>query len=300
MLPEEAMRPVIFLDLYGEHVMKSSFVHVAILGGMGPISDASLLNKVISKISANNGDTTNVRIHLLSAAPPRRLIRILTTSLSYLLRVHSFLQSPYSVIFLASNTAHIFYSLMNYLGNGNVYNLCQDVALAAKLELARCGCPEGAVLILGTALARSRQLYDTYLSQYGIPFVNVSNLQDQHIQNQINIIKSGGHADDTVPSIIESILTASRIATPHNLSAASIGLILLGCTELPLAFPCLKNERTNEILIKGGEIANVDDLNVKSYLDKLHEEFNVSVLDSEDIFASIIANHCSKYYVTGS
>jgi aspartate/glutamate racemase len=289
LIPDESRRPCIFLELQGSKAAaaaggggggagaadaSSAPGAVAILGGMGPLSDASLLLNVISKLTGTDTDThigthtdtththtagatmcardypiaidmESVRIHLLSAPPPRTLGRMLTNLWAYCMNVRVFLQMPYSCIFLASNTAHVFHSVLNYYGCGNVRNLCETVGAEASAlvsastistirgsdEEVNLNAKEGnsnantGVLILGTKLARSNSLYDYYLAAHNLECINVTDEQAGLIQNEINAAKAGGGATDVVPRIIESILTRCNGcgADPTGLHRAAPG-----------------------------------------------------------------------------
>ena len=225
-VPQESKRPCIDLRIHGT----SSKSSVAILGGMGPLSDARILECVISRLKGNKmeGD-----IHLLSAPPPRTFIEILTGLPSYLIQLRRFLHQDHHMVYLASNTAHIHYRFLNWLGKNNIVDLTAYIA-----DQAKSATDDACVLILGTKKAHDELLYDSRLEQKGVRFISISFSQQLVVQEAIDKIKEGikDDSDEKIYSLVEEIV---RMRYREN---KPVNILLIGCTELSILLEAKRKE----------------------------------------------------------
>ncbi len=215
---KESERPKIELRMVGEGITKN---FCAILGGMGPLSDARILELVIAELK-EKGFLDQCAIHLLSAPPPRGFIEMLRDVLPYLIHVHSFLNEGTRQVYLASNTAHIHIDFMNKLGKNNIANLVQYVADRAKTEVV-----DPCVFIVGTKAAKEKKLYERLFQERGVRFVTLPSDDQEIIQEEIEKTKMG-MLNDGGERAFGVICKMIKEGSPVN-------LLLLGCTELSIA-----------------------------------------------------------------
>ena len=275
-IPEEAKRPTIYLSMVTQPdepklaakglLLQSSpssatqsiefFPHnksaddccVAILGGMGPVSDAELLCGICELIALqkkHQAPRKHTVIRLLSAPPPRKVWDIAWRSLPYLSSLMSFFrdvgQAP---IFLASNTSHVYFPYFRALAGTGLQNLttavvrdCSEHNGQEIKDKDKRSLPESpsCVLIIGTSLAASYRLYEQCLEAVGVPSVSLTLAEQQLVQSNIDKVKSGVLLDngEQLFNIIKSAIIAYNSRVPQG--GHLITVILLGCTELPLA-----------------------------------------------------------------
>jgi aspartate/glutamate racemase len=318
LIPNESCRPTIWLDVLGELATAETALSAAIIGGMGPVSDSSLLVLAAEKLGRKGSDTTDYklcRIQVLSIPPPRSLSRAIVCGWSYLSKIRTFLgQCQGCPVFLASNTAHVYHSTFNYLSDCQTVNLCENVSdkvariCSATDDDTALEKPNG-VLILGTSLARSGQLYDTLLAARNTPFCYVSMQHQEAIQRTIDCIKSGrgegaggagvgGSALDIVEEVVrshnsppDSSINVSQEESP----SLRVRVILLGCTELPLAFVSKSGDNDSGEEKKSGDTSTSPTMMVceegARRLRELAAAHDVQVVDTEDVFAETIAEY---------
>lgn len=206
-IPKESERPVVDLKLIASYTKKE----IGILGGMGPLSDARIIEKVASH--------TSHPIHLLSIPPPRTFLEISLGIYSYLYQVYQFLNEDLDRIYLASNTAHIHYDFLNWMGKGNVVNLTIFVANYTKDQL---GSP--CTLLLGTEKIQEHKLYEALFSERNVEYLTVDKITQKRLQEVIDQVKQGKQTKELEDEIYQMILEKKEGAKA----------VLLGCTELSM------------------------------------------------------------------
>jgi aspartate/glutamate racemase len=156
-------------------------------------------------------------------------------------------------LYLASNTAHVNFALLQWIAGDNLQNLVIKVADLIRIRME----PHSWVLIIGTTTGRKHRLYETQLQARNIRYTSVSDDDAVHVQRIIDETKSCLLQDDGK----ELGVIIKRVIEAASLQQCPISTVLLGCTELGIA---LRN-RMDEI---GALVAHV--------------------IDTEETFASIM------------
>jgi aspartate racemase len=219
-IPAESERPTIHLVLRNSD--KPPQKTIAILGGLGPLADANLLEQVIGELSgAQIAPSVEIQIYS-NPHPPRKFVSIFSASAwIYMWDLVQFLrQKNVDEFILGSNTAHMQYAGLNWLSGKRLFNGVDHVA---RLLGETCA-TDSRILVLGTSAAAKAELYPKALANAGLNSVKPSSDQQALIQEAIEEIKSG------------------RIAAGReHLKTALVGLrglpfthVLMACTELPL------------------------------------------------------------------
>ncbi len=266
LIPDEEKRPTLLLTL-SESPEPENESGIGILGGMGPLADAELIQALMNRLHASHKPVNWKRfaVHLLSAPPPRSWQATTGRGLTYLHRIGAFATQGYQRYYLASNTAHIHITGFKSLVRGtwisgaprhSEFTVVDLVAHAAQsIELS-----EPPLLVLSSKATYDARLYDHYLTQKGwteAKLVTESHASQAHAQGQFHLISSPAQAQALQNAIdlakagqfeesherIKAILISEikHIQTPTGKLN-----ILLGCTELPLA---LKGGAANELTL---------------------------------------------------
>jgi len=262
LIPTEANRPTIDLKIIGEKapVQKKFF---GIVGGVGPLSDAAILDLTIKKLYAET-----VKIHLYSSPPPRQqnFITLLKNLWNYCINLKKFLRKTsinrYSI---ASNTAHLNFNFLQRLARNRIFNLVNQVVeniSASKTKNTR-------ILILGTFQGRKKFLYEKLFKKNKIKSFSLPLKTALSVQKIIDNVKA--NKNDLQNSVRLVNLIKKKVIQAQK-QDKSITHILLGCTELPL---CLE-------------------FFGKDFQKKLEAEIGVKIINTEKTFAKIIANQISK------
>lgn len=219
-VPSEYDRPVISLKLISG-VNDSMGKRIGILGGMGPLSDAHLLNKIVRELE-NKNVNRGYLIHLYSLPPPRKALEQITGGVKYALRLRKFLKRDYQEYYLASNTAHLNLNVMKKIASSaNIIDLTKLVAQRIKeSEL------EGNIVILGTSGAWKKKLYPQLLNQVNVPNSMPIFSEQIILQSWIDKIKQDTFTSNDSLGLLDFV----RSQTIRSNSKS----ILLACTEVPL------------------------------------------------------------------
>lgn len=232
-IPIEANRPTIDLRIRGENCKIDSNC-IGILGGMGPISDAEIMQSAIKKLS--DTQMKKLKVDLFSAPPPRTAWQKFQRGIDYLSKVRSFVLRPYiHSVYLTSNTAHVNFSKWSSRCENKLVNMIDIVV--TKLT------PKAHYLILGTKEAYNKKLYPNKLQAQHIPYSDVS------LENSLVLQKIIDHAKANQLSLKDR-QCLYQIIEICKLEKRNITHILLGCTELSLVLP-----NTKELQEKLGVIA---------------------------------------------
>ena len=268
-IPREYKRPIIEFHFEGSE-WKAGDPTCCIVGGMGPVSDSQLLDKVLQKTSTVHAMKTSKKFHikLLSIPPPRAAIELLCGGFSYFCRLWAFLRIPCDRVYLASNTAHIYLSMFRTLSAAPVIDMTQQVTnyLASPLVSSdeKVGSPNHQpsprVLILGTLAGHKNQLYESKLRDRNIQFVTLSFEDKVFVQEVIDSTKENRLLTKQISNLMKII--------QKSFENDRFDILLLACTELPIA---LQEIVSNQSLTIGNDV--------------------VTVVDSELIFAEIVWKH---------
>lgn len=254
-IPEEYQRPIVDLKVYfGPKHLVSDKKTFGILGGMGPLSDANIIDLIVNQMISSGIKTTQMSmIHLLSIPPPRTTMDQISGGPAYAMSLASFLRNDYASFFLASNTAHTHLdSLRLIAGSDRIVNL--PMAVTKKIVNS----PEisnESILILGTTKSWENNLYEDILTQEGVAYKRLKAQDQARIQEWIDRIKTSQIQKHQAHILYQEIRMLGRKYGTANM--------LLGCTELPIG--------------------------LAAYASTLYRE-GYLIFDTEKIFAEVIAS----------
>ena len=252
LIPNEYERPIIELKVYfNQKNHDAHSLKAGILGGIGPLSDANIMEKLAIKLQAFPAKN-NFMIHLLSMPPPRTLWEKIMGGLPYLWRLYSFASLTHEQFFLASNTAHLNHAKFSLLVSTSVFHLPKTVRaqIKSKQQLIK----DLEVLILDTAQANKGELYQTLLKEQDIDFTVLNKQHRQNLEHWIKRIKVGNLQSQDHHKFF---LFVSELITHYQANT-----LILACTEIPLA--------------------------LSAYIPKLIEN-GIDVVDSESILIDAIS-----------
>lgn len=252
-IPHEFDRPSIELFIHwGDNLNSSPDNTIGVLGGMGPLSDASLIEKVIEESSLQKKENL-LSIHLFSVPPPRKKIEILQGGIQYGYKLFDFFRKKYSSYFLFSNSAHINYDLIKKLSlEANIIHLPKMLTATIKTKKKH----KISILILQTTKAWNSNLYENLLKSANILSTSPNKEEQIEVQRWINKIKRGEIGPNTPEHLKEFII---NLAKKHKTNT-----ILFGCTEIPFGL---------------GSILTT------------FKKQNITIYNSEKIFSHIVARH---------
>ncbi|MCL6272079.1 aspartate/glutamate racemase family protein [Sansalvadorimonas sp. 2012CJ34-2] len=228
LIPEELDRPTI--DLTIEVPGGSATRTFGIIGGVGPVSDAHMTEKMLSELQEKGVRLSEVKVQVYSSPPPRTLTEKSIRGLAYLNGVREFVKRGHDHLVLASNTAHChidsFESGKVLDSGGRMVNCVTKIAKSIHEE------KPSSVLVLGTSQAYEKELYPKEFHSLGVPAIVPNNSYQTQIQNLIEQVKKSPgsciqDADEIFRIVVENYLLACRQYTAPS-------HILLSCTELPL------------------------------------------------------------------
>ena len=209
--PQELDRPSFELHFSGE-----SEENIVLIGGVGPLSDASVVNK-LSQI----GGTWSRNLRLISSPPPREPLDLLWDGLPYLWNLRSFLRdSDYFMV--ASNTAHAHRVKLKALAPGSrLVDLTELVV--SKIKEEQIPSP---LLILGTQSAWNKNFYEGKFDREGIAYQKLDLEEQKEIQLAISKIKASQFSDTESENLKNFVGNLKEKYGAQSL--------LLACTELSL------------------------------------------------------------------
>ena len=120
LVPIEFGRPTIHVEMITSGRWRNS---IALLGGMGPLSDSSIL----AKLAETSKQGKN--LYLLSLPPPRSRADIFRYGFSYLLQLRNFFKRSWQGIYILSNTAHNYLSWLKWLSLGLQFSISPNLLL---------------------------------------------------------------------------------------------------------------------------------------------------------------------------
>ncbi|NRA44985.1 MAG: aspartate/glutamate racemase family protein [Oligoflexales bacterium] len=256
-IPREYDRPIIELKVFFRQKQNTSAPNreIGILGGIGPLSDANIMERLgerLSPLPQRHGSM----LHLLSMPPPRTVWDQMLGGFLYLRHLYRFTSQNYQFFFLASNTAHLHYGKFSYLTDAQTFHLPQAVVdkLVQEQDLKSVR-----VLVLDTNKASSAGLYQGLLKQNDINYRLLAPPERQELDQWIEKVKSGPISKQDRHQFY---LFVAALSARHQ-----INTIILACTEIPLA--------------------------LSAYIPKLVEN-GIHVMDSESILVEAITSYLKE------
>lgn len=199
---------------------------IGIIGGMGPLATVDLFEKIVRSTEAERDqDHIHVLIDSNTAIPDRTAAILgdgedpvpqLTSTARNLERAGA------DVLLMPCNTAHYFYDRVAASVGVPVLHMIRETAVAAKtLGYSKCA-------LLATDGTCRTGIYDAAFAGQGVALIK----PDQDGQAAImSLIYDGVKAGR------QTFATDAVIAAIGRLEAAGAQALILGCTELPIAFP---------------------------------------------------------------
>lgn len=198
---------------------------IGILGGMGPLATADLFQKIITLTQALK-DNDHIRVCIDSNTNiPDRTNAILhggETPLNEMVRSALLLEAMGAdILIMPCNTAHYFYNNLLTFVHIPFLNMLEETAKAiVRKNINKVG-------LLATDGTIEAGVYDTVLKKYGIQVCKPEKKGQKAVMDIIyKGIKAGNDSID---------LTEFKAAVNQLLLQAA-ETIVLGCTELPIAF----------------------------------------------------------------
>ena len=198
---------------------------IGIVGGMGPLATCDLFRKIITVTDAAS-DQEHVRVCIDSNTEiPDRTAAILhhgKDPVPEMVKSAKYLEAMGAdVLIMPCNTAHFFYDRVASCVNVPFLNMLEETAE----ELLRHGIRK--VGLLATDGTIHSHVYENIFDRHEMTTL-LPNSEDQ--KAVMNLIYRGVKAGDF------SIDTAPFEKTMDDLLAAGAEVLVLGCTELPVAF----------------------------------------------------------------
>jgi len=285
--PDEEYRPLICLNIRGKDRDNSSPADIGMAGGMGPLSDATILEKLFKEMDQNTKD--NFSGVMYSMPPPRSFWNQLTSFWGFSSLYKSLREAlPCTFLHILSNTGHLGRRAWeeDIVFGGKELGLVYDMTAPVANEIQKVAGPNAPVLILGTKRASDNRLYQDLLENRGLqPIVPTGEYEGEeaadYLQKIIDQVKAGnvnekfpGSEDTYGDKFIEFV---ENYATKNKCNS-----LLFSCTELPML---LHTHR------QGSQ---------ETYFDKLQEKLHaigkndMKYYDSEDIFVNTIQQSNTK------
>lgn len=236
LIPAESHRPTIHLSLKGTNV-KVGTPAFGMIGGIGPLSDATILHRTMDKIGKRGWQ--DLHIELYSSPPPRKreFFHLIKHAWTYAANLKRFFnQTTISNFCLLSNSGHLNWKLLNAWSHNRLIHLVEKTIE----KLTASSDDQTHILILSTLEAHQGKLYEKFLRRAKIRSTSLSALQIVKTQTVIDLIKANQATKkhiDTLQTMLESKIKKSPKKITH---------ILLGCTELPMGLFSLQSKTSLE------------------------------------------------------
>ena len=200
---------------------------LGIFGGLGPLAGAQVLQTLVQRsapgLSVSLLSNPGWPLHWMSMS--QAFLRLDTWSAaSYLWRARQFLKSPdFRSVGLACNSAHQYFSQIQYLARGRLLHLPTETARATAARF-----PGGRVYLLSTSLSRELSLYSEPLLAAGLTLLPMADALTVTVQQGIRLVKRGD---------VEG--ARARLQAAVDGLTADADAVIFGCTELALAPPAV-------------------------------------------------------------
>ncbi len=195
---------------------------VGILGGMGPLATADLIYNVVSLTKA---ESDSDHVHLLidsDGSVPDRTAAILHGGESPLPKLVTMAKKleymGADILAISCNTSHYYYSEICDAVEIPVLNMIDETARVVAREGHK------RALLLATDATVQMRLYEKYLSRYGVETLHPSEEGQREVMKLIYSCVKSGHFEFDVDAFRRELREVGGCP------------IILGCTELPIAF----------------------------------------------------------------
>ncbi|CAB1261772.1 amino acid racemase [Clostridium sp. WLY-B-L2] len=217
------------IDSEAENINNTSKKIIGILGGMGPLATADLFYKIITLTDAKSD---NEHIHVIidnNTEIPDRTNYILGTGedpKKYLIESALKLElMGADVIIMPCNTAHYFYDeIVKYIHIPFLNMISETVK-----EIRRTNTEIKKVGLLATKGTCFAGIYDKIFNKYNIEVVKPDDTNENIVSDLIYSVKKGVKKYDL--NSVQSVLSYFK--------SKDVDTVILGCTELPVAFKML-------------------------------------------------------------
>jgi aspartate racemase len=199
---------------------------LGVLGGMGPLASAHFMVR-LTELTPAMTDQDHIPAVLWSdPRVPDRTQAWLDSGpdpLPFLLRgIAGLRQAGCGAIAMPCNTAHGWYDAMQVSAGCPILHIVD----AAAQELRRIGCVGGRIGVLGTAGTLAMRLYQDRLGKSGWDCIAPDDeMMDRLVTPGIALVKANRIAEARAP-LAEAV---------RRLTADGARVVVLGCTEIPLA-----------------------------------------------------------------
>lgn len=200
---------------------------VGILGGMGPEATVDLYREII-RLTPARRDQDHIRVIIDSNAKiPDRTEAILSGGadpLPYLVESALLLENAGAgILAVPCNAAHYFLPALQARIHVHLLDMIEETCRQFETEFSAAATAG----LLGTTGTVQSGIYQTVFERRGV-HVLVPDEDDQRaIQSAIQQVKAGAHGDDT---------SRTFESTGARLVERGAHAVILGCTEIPLAF----------------------------------------------------------------
>lgn len=199
---------------------------IGILGGMGPLATADLFQKIVLLTDAQT-DRDHIRIYIDSNANiPDRTAAILGGGEDPVPEMAKALRNLEACgadcVIMPCNTAHYFLPRLQSMTALPFLSILTAAADACKTRF-----PGKTVGILGTTGTLSANLYQSALSDAGVPYLVPDEAEQTALMRVIYDGVKAGKQPDAYRADLCMVL--------HGMAERGAEVFLLGCTELPLA-----------------------------------------------------------------
>lgn len=223
----EQLRPMVHFQAYNYFSdNKVNVEPVFLLGGMGPLADASIVSTILKELQKKR---VRYNVHLFSLPPPRNAFAVskLISYNKYLKNIKQCLSlhgKKNTCMFLLSNTAHLNRNILATL-NTHTFNLIPSIIQRIKSNHGSNGKNKIVYMILSTTRSQSSQLYESWFQKDQVFTLNTD--QQAIVQKSIKLLKENKYMyqNDVLLCMIQEI-AKSNVHSSFQL--------ILACTELSL------------------------------------------------------------------
>lgn len=218
----------VFISCQSDEVRQDDKIILGIFGGMGPEATADLYKQVV-KLTPATKDQEHIPTLIYSLPQvPDRMASIENQDLAIIPFIVEGVQrlekAGASYIAIPCNTIHYYFDYMQDAVSIPIIHMIEETVLEVKNnypDVKRIG-------LLATTGTIKTELYNNELKKHGYEvIIPDDNIENEYVMKAVWGIKSG-----VDPQISEDLLA---IAGQHLIEKGA-ELIILGCTEIPLAF----------------------------------------------------------------
>lgn len=198
---------------------------IGIIGGMGPMATVDLFKKIVDYTAASR-DSEHIHVYIDSNTDiPDRTEAILhggkdpvPEMVSSAIRLECM---GADFLLIPCNTAHYFYDKICAMVHIPILNMLEETAQEAKRQDITC------VGLLATDGTIESGVYDRVFEKYGISVLHPSSLGQKKVMDLIYKGVKAGNKDIDLSGFYDTL---------EELKQNGAQTMILGCTELPIAF----------------------------------------------------------------